>query len=65
MAAKAKSKTLRIQLVRGLAGKDGKQRECVRALGLRRNRQVVERPNTPEIRGQIRCAQHLLHVEEV
>jgi large subunit ribosomal protein L30 len=56
---------LRITLVRGLTGTTERQRETVRTLGLRRIRQSVVRPATPEVRGAVRSVAHLLKVEEV
>ncbi len=56
---------LRIQLVRSLIGYRADQRATVRSLGLRRMHQVVERPDTPIVRGQIFKVQHLVKVEEV
>ncbi len=59
------SQRLRIQLVRSLIGYRADQRATVRSLGLRRMHQVVERPDTPIVRGQIFKVQHLVKVEEV
>jgi large subunit ribosomal protein L30 len=56
---------LRIRLVRSPIGYRADQRAAVRSLGLRRMHQVVERPDTPIVRGQIFKVQHLLKVEEV
>jgi large subunit ribosomal protein L30 len=58
------SKTLRITLVRSTAGQKPKTRAAARSLGLRRIRQTVERPDTPDVRGQIARVQHLVEVEE-
>lgn len=58
-------KQLRITLVRGLAGKRDAHITTVRALGLRRPNQSVERPDTPDIRGQINKVSYLLKVEEI
>lgn len=58
-------KKLRIELVRGLAGKHFSQIETVRALGLRRQRHVVEKPDTPSVRGQIEKVAHLVRVQEI
>lgn len=58
-------KKLRIELVRGLAGKNYRQIETVKGLGLRRRHQVVEKPDTPSIRGQIEKVAHLVRVREV
>ncbi len=56
---------LRITLVRSLIGKKRDHRETVRALGLRRLNQTVERPDTPQIRGMVRKVGYLLTVEEI
>ncbi len=55
---------IRIQLVRSLIGRPEKQRQIVRGLGLRRINQVVERLDTPAIRGMIRKVPHLVKVLE-
>lgn len=59
------AKTIKITLKRSGAGRPPKQREILRGLGLRRIRQTVERPNTPEIRGMIKKVIHLVEVEEI
>lgn len=63
--AAAAQKQLRITLVRGLAGKRDTHITTVRALGLRKPHQTVERPDTPDIRGQIDKVSYLLKVEEL
>ena len=65
MAAAKKQKTLRIELARGLAGKDREHRHVARSIGLRRPGQIVEKPDTPSIRGQIARIHYLVRVEEV
>jgi large subunit ribosomal protein L30 len=50
---------------RGLAGKPKRQRDTVRALGLRRIRHAVVKEDRPEIRGMIARVRHLVDVEEV
>ncbi|HWP29991.1 MAG TPA: 50S ribosomal protein L30 [Chloroflexota bacterium] len=59
------SERLRIKLVRSPIGYSADQRRTVRSLGLRRLHQVVERPDTPTVRGMIFKVQHLVKVEEV
>lgn len=61
----AKKKNLRITLVRSTIGQKPKIRATVETLGLRRIRQSVERPDTPDVRGLVTRARHLLDVEEV
>ena len=55
---------LRITLVRSTIGRPKDQGLTVRALGLRRLHQTVERPNNPAIRGMVTKIRHLVRVEE-
>jgi large subunit ribosomal protein L30 len=55
---------LRITLVRSVIGEKPKTRAVVRTLGLRRIRQTVERPDTPDNRGLIARVAHLVEVDE-
>jgi large subunit ribosomal protein L30 len=57
--------TLRITLVRSTIGRPDTQERTVKALGLRRIRHTVERPDTPSIRGMVTKVRHLVEVEEV
>ena len=59
-----KTKNLRITLVRSTIGQKPKTRACVETLGLRKIRQSVERPDTPDVRGLLARVQHLVEVEE-
>ncbi len=61
----AKSKSLKITLVKSTIGEKPKTKATVATLGLRKIRQSVERPDTPDVRGLIHRARHLLDVEEV
>ena len=56
---------LKITLVRSCIGRSQKQRDNVRALGLRKLNSSVIRKDTPSIRGMINKVSHLLKVEEV
>jgi large subunit ribosomal protein L30 len=56
-------KQLKVTLVKSLAGQLGNIRACARGLGLRRIRQTVTVSDTPQNRGMIRAAVHLLKVE--
>lgn len=58
-------KILRITLVRSPIGYSKDQKATVRALGLRRLHQTVEKADTPVIRGMVAKVQHMLKVEEV
>jgi large subunit ribosomal protein L30 len=57
--------TLKITLVRSTIGQKPKIRATVDSLGLRKIRQSVERPDTPDVRGMVVRAKHLLDVEEI
>ncbi|MCJ7726515.1 MAG: 50S ribosomal protein L30 [Acidimicrobiia bacterium] len=59
-----KKTTLRITLVRSAYGQKPKTRACVETLGLRKIRQTVERPDTPDVRGLLARVQHLVEIEE-
>lgn len=59
----AQTSKLRVTLVKSLAGQLGNIRSSVRGLGLRRCHQSIEVVDTPENRGMIRAAVHLLKVE--
>ncbi len=56
--------TVRIKQIGSLIGCTDKQRACVRGLGLRRMHQVVERQDTPMVRGMIGKVPHLVAVVE-
>ncbi len=58
------NKKLKIKLIRSLIGASKKQRGTVRALGLRRVHQTVEREDTPDVRGMIELVDHMVKVEE-
>lgn len=59
------AKTLKITLRRSLIGEKPKTRATVESLGLRKINSSVERPNSPDVRGMVHRARHLLEVEEV
>jgi large subunit ribosomal protein L30 len=62
-AAKAAA-TVKIRQIGSLIGCTDKQRACVRGLGLRRMQHVVERQDTPMVRGMIGKVPHLVAVVE-
>ena len=64
MAKKQSSKKLRIKYVRSTIGRPDAQERVIKGLGFRKLNQVVERPDTPEIRGMINKVQHLVEVVE-
>ena len=56
---------LKVTQIRGGAGKPRRQRDTLRALGLRRIRHAVIKEDRPEIRGMVARVSHLVDVEEV
>ncbi len=62
-AGKAAGK-VKIKMIGSVIGCPENQRATVRGLGLRRLQQVVEREDTPMIRGMIRKVPHLVTVVE-
>jgi large subunit ribosomal protein L30 len=56
---------LRIRQVRSISGRQQKQRDTVRALGIRRIDHTVEHTDTPQIRGMIFKIRHLVEVDEI
>ena len=59
-----KKKTIRIEQVKSPIGYSSKQREVLRGLGLRRIRHVVEREDSPAVRGMVRKIAHLVRIVE-
>jgi large subunit ribosomal protein L30 len=55
-------KTIRIKWVRSGIGFNRSQSEVVRSLGLRRLNHVVERPDTPQVRGLVAKVAHLVEI---
>jgi len=60
-AAKAAG-TIKVKMIGSLIGCQEKQRATVRGLGLRRMHQVVERQDTPEVRGMVLKVPHLVAI---
>ena len=54
--------TIHIKWVRSGIGFDRSQSEVVRSLGLRRLNHVVERPDTPQVRGLVAKVAHLVEI---
>jgi large subunit ribosomal protein L30 len=59
-----KKSTIKIKQVVSFIGSTDDIRQAVRGLGLRRMHQVVEREDTPSIRGMIHKVRHLVEVVE-
>ena len=55
---------IKIQYYRSTIAFPTKQKEIVRSLGLRKLNQVVERPDTPSMRGAVAKVPHLLRIIE-
>lgn len=56
---------LRIKLVRSNIGRIQKHRRIIEALGLRKIGQVVEKEDTPQIRGMINSVDFMVEFEEI
>ena len=63
MAKKEAKATLKVTLSKSPIGYASRQKNTVRALGLRRMGQSVEHDDTPVIRGMIDKISHLVKVE--
>lgn len=55
---------IEVTLVRSPIGYNQTQKDTVRALGLRKMNQTVEKDDTPVIRGMINKVRHLVSVNE-
>ena len=62
MSAAKKSGRLKLQWVVSFVGCTRDMRAAVRGLGFRRLQQVVEREDTPAVRGMVRKVRHLVKV---
>jgi large subunit ribosomal protein L30 len=62
--AEKTSGTLKIKWVRSFIACPKGMRQTIRGLGFRRMNQVVERADTPAVRGMILKVRHLVQVEE-
>jgi large subunit ribosomal protein L30 len=60
----ASAGTVKIKQIGSVIGCTDSQRATVRGLGLRRLQQVVERQDTPMVRGMIKKIPHLVAVVE-
>ena len=56
---------LRITWVKSTIGRPKLQKQTVRALGLRKLHQSVDRADVPAVRGMIDSVSHLVEVEEI
>jgi len=53
-----------IKQVRSANGTNSRQRDTLRSLGLRKIGSIVERPDSPQLRGMVHSVRHLIVVEE-
>jgi large subunit ribosomal protein L30 len=58
----ANEKKIKIQWYRSTIAAPEKHKVIVRSLGLTKLNQVVERPDTPDIRGMVEKIPHLLRI---
>ncbi|MBX9629486.1 MAG: 50S ribosomal protein L30 [Burkholderiales bacterium] len=63
MAKSEAKKTVKVTLVRSIAGTRESHRATVRGLGLRRIRHTVELEDTPAVRGMINKVAYLVKAE--
>ena len=60
--SKSNPKTIKIRWIRSGIAFNRNQKEVVRSLGLRRLHQVVERPDSPGVRGLVAKVAHLVEI---
>jgi len=58
------NKTIKIKLVRSAINRTQRQKDTVKALGLRRMNHIVEKEATPQVLGMVAKVQHLVEVVE-
>ncbi len=56
---------IRIKLVKSTIGRKKEQIDTIKALGLKKINSVVEKDDTPQIRGMINKISYMLEVEEI
>jgi large subunit ribosomal protein L30 len=61
---KPEAAKIRIQYFRSTIAFPKKQKRIVQSLGLRKLNQIVERPDTPSMRGAVEKVPHLLRIIE-
>jgi large subunit ribosomal protein L30 len=65
MAAKKKSKKIRITLTKSRYGRNPKQEKTLDALGLRKIGRSTEKEANPAVLGMVQRVSHLVEVEEI
>lgn len=58
----ASKKTIKVTLIKSASGRLKSHKACVRGLGLRRIRHVVEVEDTPSVRGMINKVNYLVQI---
>jgi large subunit ribosomal protein L30 len=56
--------TLRVQYYRSAIGYSKEQKEVVRSVGFTKLNQIIERPDSPSLRGVVAKVPHLLRIIE-
>ncbi len=59
------AKEVKITLVRSTIGRNKRQRETVKSLGLQKLQSSVTQAATPDILGKVTAVAHLVKVEEI
>lgn len=54
--------TIKIQQIKSKIGYPADQKRTLEALGLRKINQIVEKEDTPSVRGMVRKVRHLVNV---
>ena len=63
--AKAKSKKVKVTLIKSTIGQKPPKRATVRSLGLKKINSTVEHELNPALEGMIKSVSHLVKVEEM
>jgi large subunit ribosomal protein L30 len=63
-STEAEPARIRIQYYRSTIACPQTQKEIVRSLGLKKLNQIVERPDTPSMRGMVEKVPHLIRIIE-
>jgi len=61
---KSNEKTIQITWKHSAIGRSQVQKETIKALGLKKLNQTIEKPDNPAIRGMIKSVEHLVEVKE-
>ncbi len=55
---------IRIKLTKSIIGKPEDQKKIIQALGLKRPSQIIEKEDTPQLRGMIEKVNHMVEIVE-